>query len=203
MSGVIGVGGGAFGVAPVISQRWVGPRCFSFANSAVAADTLYAHPFIPSETFTCDQAAIRVTTGSAGSAKIGIYTSDDLTGVPDVLVAEVNADLDTTSTATLAAGFDVSPVLTRGRLYFLATCFSATPSPVCWNHAIAQNGGYVWINSAPNASAWLSNGNIPSRVTRTAALTYVASSAFFPATFGASTEGSGSPGAPIVALRKD
>ena len=187
--------------APMLSQRWTGPRCFSSVNAVVAANTLYACPFIPLETFTCDQLAIRVATGAAGSAKIGIYTSL-ATLLPDALVAENTADLDTTSTSTLQGAFTSNPTLTVGALYYLATCYSVTPTMACWAHGVVQNGGFPWLIGAASASSWLVTGNAPVRITRTAALTYVAGSAFFPASFGAATEGAGTPGSPLVAVRK-
>lgn len=193
---------GAFLQAPMTSGRWTGPRVFSTANAAVAANTLYAIPFIPADTFTADQIGLRVATGAAGSAKAGIYTALTATNLPDALVAECSTDMDTTATANVQAGFSANPMLTAGRLYWLAACFSVTPTIVCVNHAIAQNGGFVWVVGAPSIGAILANGVAPSRVTRDAALAYVGATAFFPASFGACTEGSGSPGSPVVAIRK-
>jgi len=188
--------------APLPSQRWTGPRCFSATNAAVAANTLYACPFIPLETFTCDQLGIRVATGAAGSAKLGIYTALTTTLMPDALVAEVSADIDTTSIATPTVGFAANPTFTVGKLYYLASCYSVTPTMVCWNHTVAQNGGFLWPIGSAIPGPWLVSGGTPARITRTAALTYVAGSAFFPASFGAATEGAGTPGSPLVAIRK-
>jgi len=192
---------GALLQAPMPSQRWTGPRCFSSANAVVAADTLYACPFIPSETFTCDSLGARIATGVAGNAKFGIYSAL-ATLLPDALLAEVSADSDTTSTATVTATFASNPTLNAGQLYYLASCFSAAPTVACWNHAIAQNGGFTWLIGASLPGTIVVNGGPPSRITRTAALPYVAATQFFPASFGAATEGSGTPGSPLLAVRK-
>jgi hypothetical protein len=186
--------------ATLPSQRWTGSRCFSVANAAIAANTLYASPFIPIETFTCDQLAVRIATGAAGNAKIGIYTSL-ASLLPDALVVEANADIDTTSIASATVGLTSNPTLNAGQLYWLATCFSATPTMVCWNHGALQGGGFSWLVGSSAAGGFLTTGG-PMRVTRDAALVYVAASAFFPASFGAATEGAGTPGAPLVTVRK-
>lgn len=192
---------GALTQAALPSGRWTGQRCFSTANAAVAANTLYAGPFIPVADITVDQLAIRVATGSAGSGKIGIYTALP-TLLPDTLVAEIAEDLDTTSTATLVGTFTANPTLRAGVLHWLATCFSATPTIVCWNHGVAQKGGFTWLVGSPVPTAWFSTGTATTRVTRNAALTYVPATQFFPATFGTATENNDTPGAPLVALRK-
>ena len=192
---------GALLQEPLPSQRWTGQRCFSVASTAIASNTLYAGPFIPTETMAADRVAIRVATGSVGSAKIGIYTALP-TLLPGVLVAEITEDLDTVAAATLAGSFSANPQLVVGQLYWLATCFSATPTMSCWNHATAQNGGFIWPIGSAVAESFFITSRAPSRVTRTAELVYVPATQFFPLSFGAATEGSGTPGAPLVALRK-
>lgn len=207
MSGSIWGGGGisisqagTLQQAILPSQRWTGQRVFSVANSVIASNTLYAGPFIPTANMTVDQMAIRVATGLAGSGKLGIYSALT-TLLPDALLGEITTDLDTTSIATVTGGFAVNPTLRAGTLYWLASCFSAAPTIFCWNHAVAQNGGFIWPVGSPTAAGWFANGNATSRVTRNAPLVYVPATQFFPASFGAATEGIGTPGAPVIALR--
>lgn len=187
--------------ARMVSGRYYGPVPFSVENAAVAAGTLYASPFIPSETVTIDQLAVRVVTAAVGNCKVGVYLAQDADNMPGALLAENTADLDTNVTNTTLFGtFATNPTLVGGRLHWLVSCYSGTPTMACWASNVAGNGGFPTDIGWSGTEAMFTAGGAPTRITT--ALPYVAGSAFFPATFGTATEGGASPGSPLVALRK-
>lgn len=165
--------------------------------TAVAPNTLYAHPIVIRSPVTPDRLAMRINTGAAGLAKMGIYSHDAAAVAPAALVAECAADVDTTAgAASVEAGFAANPTLAPG-VYWMASVFSAAPSPFT-----VSNGqtSMVWLFGA-NAFQTIatSGGNAYSRAT--VPLAYVSGQPFLPAAFGTPTFAIGLPGAPLVGFR--
>jgi hypothetical protein len=189
-------------VPSLVSGRWYGPDPGTLAtNAAVAASTLYAYPALVPFQCTVQALALRVGTQAVGTGKMGIYR--DAGGVPGALVAEVAADVDlNVAPANLTATFAANPTLAPG-WYWFASCFSAaTAVPVTYSSAATLGTLGLFVgHSLP--SGVLANGttSATSRITRTAALTYVAATAFFPASFGAITYGTNTPGSPVIAYQ--
>lgn len=187
-------------VAPLLAGEWYGTPCWSAVSSTpVVANTMYATPWLPTEDMLIDRIGLRIATGAAGDAKVGLYSmgADKL---PAAVLAENTADLTTAATAFLTGTIAATQVRV-GVPVFIVAAFSGTPTPMTFNGQTVQSGGFVAALGAPNGSenVWLNNGFM-SRYTR--ALTYVSGSAFFPATFGAATIGTGNPGGMVFSVRK-
>ena len=90
------------------------------AASAVTANVLRAHPFIPNQSFTSVSLSVNVTTSQAGvAARILIYSS--LNGKPDQKLYEsANLDCSTTGIKTALLSF----TFTVGVTYWLCSYFS-------------------------------------------------------------------------------
>lgn len=95
------------------------------STTAGAADRLEMVPFIPSKDVTIDELAFEVTTLLAGSnCKVGLYSSNTTTGLPDTLL-EGSGDLSCATTGVKT--YAITPrTLTAGTLYWLAVHFSST-----------------------------------------------------------------------------
>jgi hypothetical protein len=91
----------------------------SASTAAVSANTAYAQPIFVVGTAT--RVGIEVTTGSAGTCRLGIYTNNN--GVPGTLIVDAGA-VDTTSIALVEATINL-PV--RDWVW-LVSVFSATPT---------------------------------------------------------------------------
>jgi hypothetical protein len=191
---------GSPAMAPAVAGQVFGTPCFQYSYDTLAANTLYATPFIPEFTTAIDQLSFYVATGVAGNAKIGLARagSDNL---PGVIFAENTTDLTPLTSSNITTGtFATNPVLTKGVLHYVLFCTSGTPGIACYTGTGPQNGGINWIVPvASNVGGWFFSTGGPSRFTR--ALTYVSSSQFFPGTFGACTIGNGAPGSPVFSMR--
>lgn len=97
----------------------------SNSTAGLSAGRLYLFPFVAPDTGTLDGVFVRVSTGAAGNARVGLYsaTSSGLL-LPTTLLADTG-DLSTAAAATIGAAVSV-PVV-KGALYFAAAVFSATP----------------------------------------------------------------------------
>lgn len=165
-------------------------------NGAVPANFLLLTPIKIEETVTIDRLLISVQTGAAGLGKAGVYRMARDGGA--TLVAEVSADMDTTSAADVAGSFSANPTLTAG-WYYGATCFNATPTLRC-NSVSATNNAFVLGSST--ASRVTGSGNTITG--RSMALTFTSGGAsFFPASIaiGSLTDGA-SANIPHVMWRK-
>lgn len=186
----------------LVTGRWYGPEIGSQATTAaMAANTLYAYPIQIPIACTLQALAMRIGTQSVGLGKLGIYTNS--AGLPASLVAEVTLDGDfNVAVTTLSYVFASNPVLTAG-WYWFASCFSAaTATPVTYSSTpgISTLGNLIGHPTSIGVLA-TGTGNGASRLFRTAALTYVAATAFFPASFGAVSYGTSTPGLPIIAYQ--
>ncbi len=192
---------GALLSAPPLVGESTGTRCFSSANSAVAADNLYATPWISPFSGTVDQISVYVGTGAVGNCKVGLYAAGS-DNMPAALLGECTADLSTAGsgaaiTGTLAAN---APV-TAGGLYWPVAVYSGTPTMVCFNQAALQCGGMIWPLGLATTNSWFIASSSPTRFFR--ALTYVAGpTAFLPATFGAVSTAGGAPASQLIRLRR-
>jgi len=127
-----GAGGSAFEVLPVsanplasgyATNRYYsgGAVDFDSGTTTVTANRMYGIPFIVSTAATFTRIGIRVSTGAAGDARLGIYNCSN--GAPSTLVL----DCGTVSTSSIAeVEVTISQALSPG-VYFLAAVFSATP----------------------------------------------------------------------------
>lgn len=111
---------------------YVSGRCYSAqrgtlaaSGAAVAADLLYAVPIYVAQRATISDLMLRVTTGVAGNAKVGIY--DSVAGGPGARLAELATPASTGTAATVVAALTANITLNPG-LYWLAAIFSAAPS---------------------------------------------------------------------------
>jgi len=186
----------------LVTGRWYGPQLGSqVTNAAMAANVLYAYPILVPTSCTLAGLAMRIGTQSVGTGKLGIYAN--ASGVPGTLVAEATQDGDfNVAVTTLDYTFSANPALSAGWHWF-ASCFSAaTATPVTYSSApaISTLGNLL---GHPSSIGVLASGtsNGASRLFRTAALTYVAATAFFPASFGAVSYGVNTPGMPIIAYQ--
>jgi hypothetical protein len=185
-----------------VSGLWYGAQDAAInAATAVAADTLYAHPVSIFSDCRVGALALRVGALGAGLAKMGIYSTTG--GRPGALVAEAATDVD----LGVAAGTVLTASLTGGArlpagVYWLASCFSAAtaiPNTMAAATLAAPLGNQL---GAATAGPLVSGSAGPNcRLTRTAALTFVAATAFLPASFGAVTLASTAPGSPILAFQ--
>lgn len=186
----------AFETAPLLPGNWHFTRSTTNAVNAVVANTIYATPWIAIENCSLDQISIRVATGAAGNCKVGVALNG--ANVPAAIVRENSADLDTTSAATLVGTITPLPVI-AGQTYWILAAFSGIPSIISFSSAVGQSGGFFNVVGAGNSTDAMTAGN---RSRYSAALTYSAGGAFFPATFPAGSYGSGTPGSPVFAMRK-
>lgn len=110
---------------------------------AIVANTLYAVPFVaPRRGGSVTHVLTEVTTGVAGSARVGIYDSrgdDDV--YPDKLIQEAGAVVSTTAVAVKAS--QVQQVdLDPGELYWLALVSDVAPT---WR-ARSPAGGVMGVS---------------------------------------------------------
>lgn len=120
-----------------------------FSTLAVTADRLYALPFyIPSAPNIADRIAIRVTTLSAGNARLGIYDNGNNLS-PGALLLDAGA-VSTSSTGIKTV--TIRKGLTRG-LKWLVVVFSVTPTVLSIDGNISGTGAWG-ILGADAASDW-------------------------------------------------
>ena len=145
-------------------------------QSAIPANRLYYMPFCLPQ-ITVDRILIEVTTGLAGSARLGLYTN--LNGMPDQLIVDAGA-VDTSAVGIIEASF--SPIALPGW---------------CWV-AVVLNAAATLRISASNNNGWLLGiANLASSAKGLeAAFTYGALPTTAPAPTVFST------GCPTVCLRK-
>jgi hypothetical protein len=106
-------GGRSFPWLPHVAGRYYWSQIGAGSQGAVGdpnADTLYAQPFIVPDDATYTAIAIHQTTGTTGSARLGIY-SDDGAGYPGALVLDAGT---VTLTGTGAKEIVISQALSRG-----------------------------------------------------------------------------------------
>lgn len=103
---------------------------------AVAADKIYARPFLVMQTESFDRIGLHISTGTTGKARLGIY-ADDGTLQPGARILDAGSEIDTAD-----SGFKeitINQSLTPG-LYWLVCIFNATPSVRKANSVIAVLG---------------------------------------------------------------
>jgi hypothetical protein len=169
-----------------------GPQVGATANTAIAANTLYAMPIQIRHTVVVSGLVARFNTGAVGAGKLGIYQNDR--GVPTALLAECSAALDTALTTAQTTGFAANPVLSPGWYWFCMCCNSA-PSPFMGANTAGSMFGPL-IGSPTAGAVVLGATSMTQRLT--GPLTYAGPGAFFPAAFPAITRGTGSPGTPLM-----
>ncbi|NOG69827.1 hypothetical protein [Roseicella sp. DB1501] len=138
-----------------------------------------------------------VTTATSGGAtaayaKVGLYSNSG--GRPANLLAECNADIDLTTGQIKTATFASAVTLNPG-VYWVGIVTQGTNAPVfvSWSNT-AGGGGFVNIVGGLTGGAFMAGGQLINRMARNTAPTYVAGSAFLPATAGAVTISGTSPG---------
>jgi hypothetical protein len=148
-------------------------------NSTVAANILYALPFMVMKTTTITVMASDIETNVVGNAEMGIY-ADNGNGLPGALVLDAgNFSTNSLGTRTITG---LSTVLTPGQ-YWTAIVYSATPGVKGYpnNGLIPTLGSGTTINAAATNFASVnmsqSYGALPSNFSTTP--TY-ASAAPFP-----------------------
>lgn len=184
---------------PLRTNYWSGLRATAVANNAMAANTLYAGLWVCEETCLYDQMGIYVTSGVAGSIKLGVFAFDpDLVfGAP---LAEINTDISAATPGALTASLAAPVRLTAGETYLLASISDAAPTVRGYSPTAVQGGGFSWLFGAATGGKWADvTGNY---VALKAALTYVTGSPFFGGSLGPWSIGAGAPGAPITFIRK-
>jgi hypothetical protein len=126
----------------------LGAGTYGNGSIAMVAGKIYAVPFLVTKQETFDRIAITVLTGSAGSARLGIY-ADSGSCAPGALL--VQGEIDTTAIGDKE--ITISQALTPG-LYWLAALFQATPNvrcPLIFSDLIGYGGD---IASAGNTSCY-------------------------------------------------
>ncbi len=105
-------------------QRWyTSPKDGSIGTKVIVANNIYSIPFHVNKDESFDTIGIQVSTGSAGSARLGIY-KDNGAGTPGTLQQDVGT-VDVTSTGMKTKVASIP--LTEG-LYWLVIVSDATPS---------------------------------------------------------------------------
>jgi hypothetical protein len=98
------IGGGTFGGTTAI-EYYYGP---------------VAYPFVSPHTGTIADLTVEITSAAAGrSVNIGIYSTDDTTGLPSSLIASANISAASVAQVTQTS-FTGTPAVTRGSLYWIA-----------------------------------------------------------------------------------
>jgi hypothetical protein len=108
-------------------------------TAVIAANTLYAHPFLVARALTIDRLGIRVTTAGAALtvARLGIY-SDNGSVYPGALVKDVGT-VAVDAIAVVAAAIAGNQALTPG-LYWLALISDGAPTLSYLLHSYTPNG---------------------------------------------------------------
>jgi hypothetical protein len=95
----------------------------NFSNTAAVANKLYLTPFSVEENETLDRLAIRVSSGSAGSCRLGVYAVDLNTWAGSLVLDAGTVATTTTGSKILTVATQLSP-----GWYALASVFDATPT---------------------------------------------------------------------------
>lgn len=184
--------------ASLLHPGYVAGRRYPAANAspqniAVTANRLNVVAHEIRAPITVSGIGLNVSTGAAGLAKAGIYRFNADGGIS--LIAECNADMDTTAAAQISASFSANFTLNPG-VYAVATCFNAAPTVTCQSNSVF---GAVAFQGATSYSAALVAGSLVSGAF--VALTYVSGpTAFFPATVATGSLSLSGSGFPIAAL---
>jgi hypothetical protein len=93
----------------------------STAVAAISANSIYYQPI--SITGTVNRIGIEITTGSAGAARLGLYTNNN--GIPGTLILDCGT-VDTTNIAIVEA--TIAETVLRGEWIWMAVVSNATPS---------------------------------------------------------------------------
>jgi hypothetical protein len=96
----------------------------STAVAAISANSIYYQPI--SITGTVNRIGIEITTGSAGAARLGLYTNNN--GIPGTLILDCGT-VDTTNIAIVEATIDA--MVLRGEWVWMAVVSNATPACRC------------------------------------------------------------------------
>jgi hypothetical protein len=132
----------------------------NFSNTAAVANKLYLTPFAVEEYETLDRLAIRVSSGSAGSCRLGIYAVDFNTWAGSLVLDAGTVATTTTGAKTLAVATQIPP-----GWYALASVFDATPTigngPPA-SHATALGFASDLSSRQIGASASFTFGALPS-----------------------------------------
>ena len=99
---------------PPVSGTWFA-EFTSFSQAAMTANRLYYMPVLLAAPTAIDRIAMIVATAQAGAlAKVGVYSANPVSRLPQNFIAENNADLDLSSTGQKDGIFGVNPVLPAG-----------------------------------------------------------------------------------------
>lgn len=90
-------------------------------NSAIFANSIYYQPI--SITGTVNRIGIEIVTGSAGAARLGLYTNNS--GIPGTLILDCGT-VDTTNIALVEA--TIPDMVLRGEWMWMAAVSNATPT---------------------------------------------------------------------------
>jgi hypothetical protein len=93
----------------------------SAAVSTISANSIYYQPI--SITGTINRIGIEITTGSAGAARLGIYSNNG--GIPGTLILDCGT-VDTTNIAIVEA--TIADTVLRGEWIWMAAVSNATPA---------------------------------------------------------------------------
>jgi hypothetical protein len=106
---------------------------------AVAANTLYAHPFNVPQAVTYTVVSIEVTTFATGNARLGVYANN--AGVPGALILDAGAV--STGTANGEKTIAISLARNPGKVW-LAAVFDAAPSV----RLMTSASGLHWLGAS-------------------------------------------------------
>jgi hypothetical protein len=114
---------GADVVTP-LEDYWFSLPSGTRGTAALTANRVYFVPFAVTRRCTLKTIGVEVTTGSAGTARVGVFSATAL-GLPDEVLKEAASTVDTTNIAvvTTALGLELAP-----GVYFAAVKPSATPT---------------------------------------------------------------------------
>jgi hypothetical protein len=116
-----------YGTTPYESW-YTSPRAgTALAGSALAANRMYAMPFISPKAITIDQIGVYVSTLSTTTARLGIY-NDNGNCYPGTLLLDAGT-IDVTATG--AKKIAINQVLGTNKLYWFVIVCAATPSIYC------------------------------------------------------------------------
>lgn len=166
-------------------------------TAAVVANTAYCFPIPIFSPVRLASLIMRVGTSVPGvKGRCSLYNNAN--SVPGKLIFEGANDLDFgAASATELATPLPSDLTLYPDMYWGVAVFDGAAQPTTASSTVVQAGGFTFMSGAGSATSLFTTSPV-SRITRTAAVTFLADTPFMPAAFGAVSYGTGAPGSPAI-----